>query len=114
MLLTPASVGDAPAPCKETSGGYLGGNALGDSLVTFSSGRKSPCGAHPGGASKSWRISVPLYCATFPLTLSVSDGIMSITTKQKQTKRAGKGHWPTEGVTLSGSPDTRGEDCTWM
>ena len=38
ILFTSASVGGAPAPCKETSGG----NALGDSLVTFSSGRKSP------------------------------------------------------------------------
>ena len=28
-------------------GGYLGGEALGDSLVAFSSGRKPPCGANP-------------------------------------------------------------------
>ena len=34
-------------PAWAKKGRYLGGNALGDSLVAFSSGRKPPCGANP-------------------------------------------------------------------
>ena len=57
---TSASGLDVPAPCKETWG-YLGGNALGDSFVSFSSLRKRPqrsdparlAGLHQGKENRS-------------------------------------------------------------
>ena len=84
---------------------FFGGFLIAEKATLRSKPRLASLYPAPRETPKFRPASVSLYCTKFPLTLSAGGGIMSITTKQKQTKRAGKGQGrPTEGVTLSGSP----------